>query len=688
MMRWQRLGRMRKIAGVVVLLQLFILSYILLSMYLPRSLGFLALPSVATRSEDEALYLSPLGRLRLPNQTVELLSKVADKHGFVNIQFLSGSFVRFALSWICNVRRLEGDVLMQTVFFATDQRSMEELMAFDRTLQVVLQQHDQGHPLRYGQESYFALMLWRTEIIMELLELGFTFMLTEADAVWLKNPFEMMRVPNVEYDIMVMDDRMTHDVRQKMPNGGFIYFQATERTRMAWRDVLLRQRREMTVFAMRKKGVKKHFRNEQVFEAKVFKRRSRHGWLKLSWLPMTHYYSGMFYTVAGMNLTAPGHEPYVILNNFAPNEELKIARAKQHNHWFTQRVNGSVQCVYLAPRLVRLEKIFGTCRPEGASRIAYMDNVPPFQGAEPDGKGGEMLHVDTLRAVRSIADASGFVNVVFVHHEVTDAAFSWICNARRLPGNVLELTVFVAVDAQAHQALVGFDASLNVVFEPFSVLLQGKLLHSVGLWQYTRWRWKIVKELLDLHVSVLYTEVTSLWLKNPIPVIGIPRTPYDIVLFDKNMKRRQGWKVPSSSLMFLKSSDSTRAAWAELLQEQALKQSPIPNWDERLLKSVLNRLTPVGNVTTCWAPLDRFYSVTSGSLRAVPAAKKDEIVVVSNVLKDDDVNVYLAHRPGYYMFDGKKCTRSSDNLVRKIAGAKNKPAQSLPRWAGFKWWGR
>ena len=658
---------MRKIAAIVILFQLYLLWSFTFSFFFHNAPPFSHLAAWTSLTHQPEVYVSPLTHPKLSPEARRAVAQVVAKHKFVNIQFLSLHFVKFTLSWICNVQRLDGDVLDHTVFFATDGASKAALLRFNGSLRVVTQRYPQAHTLSYGQESYFALMLWRTEILMELMESNTSFMLTEADALWLENPFEQMRLPHVPHDIIVMDDRMSRNNRRKMPNGGFIFFRATLRTRLAWREVLQQQREEMRVFALKKQGVKKHFRNEQVFEAQVFKRRAKQRKLILHWLPLEHYYSGMFYTIDGFDLTKRGHEPFVILNNFAPTAQIKVMRAVQHNHWFTQERNGTVSCIFRPPRLVRLPKVASTCRPEDSERIAVMDPVPPFSAVEMERQTG-IVSAETWQVVRRLAAKRGFVNVLFVHAREIQAAKTWICNARSLEG-VLKVTLFVATDAAVHRVLTALDRSLFMVYEPYSIVLEGKQVDVSNQWKYTRWRWLVLKEMLDRHVSVLYSEVTSLWIKNPMVEIGIPRTVYDVLFLDVMSRKLPSWKVPSATFMFLKSKDSTRRAWDILLKEQAVQQSSLPGWNQRLLKSVFERLAPAGNVSFCWLPRSRYLASTPEILRKLSFNKKQNIVVVHNVVHEANVSVVLAHEPGYWVSSDERCVKSSMLAARRTAGA-------------------
>ena len=277
---------------------------------------------------------------RFSKRSKQAISEVAKSFGFVNIQFLSDAYVEMTLSWICNVRQLEGDILGATVFVATDEQAFQRLKAFDAALHLIPQGYDpnaSNTELSYGRESYFAMMLWRSELLLDLLESSISIMLTESDAVWLRNPFSVIGLPHVEMDVIVMDDQMEERQRRKLPNGGFLFLRSCNRTRQAWRQVVALQKEEMQVFKRRRLGLKggNYFRNEQVFEKKVFESLARTGQLSLQWLPIESFASGKFYAQLESNSSAFRLKmPCVILNNFIKGTDEKVLRAKRFNHWY------------------------------------------------------------------------------------------------------------------------------------------------------------------------------------------------------------------------------------------------------------------------------------------------------------------------------------------------------------------
>jgi hypothetical protein len=84
-------------------------------------------------------------------------------------------------------------VLPKTLFVATDRAAYAALVALDASLNVVLDPYDAAPAsMRYGQTAYYKYMLLRTGLISELLASGLALWLVESDAVWLRDPTDVV----------------------------------------------------------------------------------------------------------------------------------------------------------------------------------------------------------------------------------------------------------------------------------------------------------------------------------------------------------------------------------------------------------------------------------------------------------------------------------------------------------------
>ena len=256
-------------------------------------------------------------RLR-PSTTVQYAIRLHAEHGVVLLQLLNESYVEMTKSWICNVRRF-GTVLPKTLFVTTDQAAYDALTAFDTTLNVVLEPYIAPKSMKYGQTTYYNYMLFRTKLISTLLDSNLSLWLTESDAVWLKDPTDL--VMGTEGDLVTMsDDRPP----RKLLQGGFQLLRPTDATKRLWT-------RMRDAFETRMKAVSKQYigdhGSEQLMLDKMIREDSE---LRVGWLDPHTFVPGLWYKDTSYRNT----DAAVVLNNLIIGNEAKIKRAKKWKHWF------------------------------------------------------------------------------------------------------------------------------------------------------------------------------------------------------------------------------------------------------------------------------------------------------------------------------------------------------------------
>ena len=267
---------------------------------------------------------------------VRVARELSAAWGTVVVHLFDSHFVEMTAHWICNVRQLEGDVLRRTLFIAVDESAELELKRFvdgiGEKANVVLEMEKESAAVKdeklYGQVGYYMMMLRRTEMLLLLLFAGVDILLAEADAVWLRNPIPEITKLSRNSDVTLMDD----DPPQQSPQGGFMMVKANAATRDAFHEVLLRQEDRMMPHEGRNDTDEiGEDGNEQYIEASVMKRRERRGKLSVEWLPSNTFVSGVYYS----NPALRERQDYtVVLFNWIIGTAAKIARAKEHGHWF------------------------------------------------------------------------------------------------------------------------------------------------------------------------------------------------------------------------------------------------------------------------------------------------------------------------------------------------------------------
>ena len=249
---------------------------------------------------------------------IQLGKIMQSKHAFVNVQLLNHGYVEMTKSWICNVRSFPG-VLEKTMFITTDQNAYDQLFKFDSELNIVLELYETPKDLTYGQYAYYDFMLFRTKLLLQLLKNDIVIWLTESDAVWLKDPSDV--VLNTKGDMVTMSDG-PHP--QKILQGGFQLLRPTKPTVSVWTKLLTMFQNKMSAA---KKGKEMNDSGSEQLMLNSLIRKEPH--LNMQWLDWQLFAPGLYYRDKNKFPRA-----MVILNNWIKGNAAKIARSKKWNHWY------------------------------------------------------------------------------------------------------------------------------------------------------------------------------------------------------------------------------------------------------------------------------------------------------------------------------------------------------------------
>ena len=255
-------------------------------------------------------------------QKVEVeAKKISEKHGFVMIQLLNEGYINMTKSWVCNVYRFE-DVLQKVLFIATDEVSFRSLSTFDKALNVICVPYVAEKNLAYGQYAYYKFMLFRSKLLLHLLQKKIMLWLVESDAVWLEDPTDL--VLSTKGDMVTMSD--DHPPK-KLLQGGFQLLRPTSPTISVWMKLL-----KLLVASL--EGAKSGSQmgdsgSEQLMLDKLIRKEPN---LTVAWLPFEKFVSGLYYTKKDLAKNAT--RPMVILNNWIVGNSAKETRAKRWGHWY------------------------------------------------------------------------------------------------------------------------------------------------------------------------------------------------------------------------------------------------------------------------------------------------------------------------------------------------------------------
>jgi len=276
----------------------------------------------------------------------EAARKLQVKHGFVVLQLLNRGYVTMTKNWVCNVLQKlpANNILAKTLFVTTDAESFEAMRSFSGrdgalALHVYKEEWASAKNLNYGQVAYYQMMLFRTRMLVRLLQDGVTVWLTEADAVWLGDPepYVVTQTAGQEAaDIVTMSDR---NQPGKFLNGGFQFLRPTAKTLEVWQSVEKRLEKAVRSWKAtedtRARGVGNAGSEQLMLNEQISKTPGLH----VAWVDPELFVSGLWYKtdVHGKSRGPAGfgkRMPLVILNNWIVGNGAKIARAKANHHWY------------------------------------------------------------------------------------------------------------------------------------------------------------------------------------------------------------------------------------------------------------------------------------------------------------------------------------------------------------------
>ncbi|XVF79707.1 hypothetical protein PTKIN_Ptkin15bG0011000 [Pterospermum kingtungense] len=123
-------------------------------------------------------------------------------------------------------------LLEHVLFFALDQTAYDRCK-FERLhcYKLVTEGVDFGGEKVFMSNDYIKLTWRKTQLFLDVLKRGYNFIFTDADIVWLRNPFAKLS-PNQTVDLQISVDSFTGDPRPEhnFINTGFFYIRSNNKT--------------------------------------------------------------------------------------------------------------------------------------------------------------------------------------------------------------------------------------------------------------------------------------------------------------------------------------------------------------------------------------------------------------------------------------------------------------------------
>ena len=184
--------------------------------------------------------------------------------------------------------------------------------------------------VNFGTLLYQQILFKRTQIVFDLLLLGFTPIVADIDTVWLRNPLDIIHLQR-NYDIFVTKDKAEIC-------GGFIYLNNTENTVVFW-SVLLNKHQALIEKAINNNNgrLEDFFMSEQKELTKMIlggKDEMYQDPLQIYILSTEHFPNG--YDYFNLRLHKNSSQSVVIHNNYMIGKELKRSRFEKYGLWKLQ----------------------------------------------------------------------------------------------------------------------------------------------------------------------------------------------------------------------------------------------------------------------------------------------------------------------------------------------------------------
>ena len=249
--------------------------------------------NITKHSRDELLVGTPVYRRK-----VVLLSTT-------NMGFLD-----FTHNLLESIRRL--GALPYTVIIAEDETVYKPLLNISGVKIVQADTNSSSGKLDFRTPEYNKLVGKRPQHILNLLHQGYDVLYSDADTVWLQNPFPYFN--GDEYDIFVqMDDQHVYCT-------GFIYYRSNNKTM----ELMVK----MITYLMGEAYGKEN--DQKVFNAIQGTMKD----LKLKSLNTSLFLSGENYFKEEWRREHPEAKPVMLHNNFVVGHDKKVNRFKQLGMWY------------------------------------------------------------------------------------------------------------------------------------------------------------------------------------------------------------------------------------------------------------------------------------------------------------------------------------------------------------------
>jgi hypothetical protein len=269
---------------------------------------------------DFGSFLSPaMGSAQL--SLSEQLQKLATSNKEVIITIATNHFTNLLLNWLCSLAALHSSsvpplkhLLIYTVDADFAKTLINQYGISPDHIYVDQKLQTNNEELNYDTKDYQMLMVYRTEFIQRVLNMGYRVLLADSDTVWFQSPLPYINKHYKNMDLVAQNDDPNPVLGiRTIICGGFLYLNNTNNMKKHWDIVTSRHSQQI----MEHDSI-------QYTEQDILNQYRKS--LKVQLLPWQHYPSGSSYFSHTGHIQSVYPNVHVVHNNWVIGKNNKMNR--------------------------------------------------------------------------------------------------------------------------------------------------------------------------------------------------------------------------------------------------------------------------------------------------------------------------------------------------------------------------
>ena len=282
--------------------------------------------------------LHPTGDIIVHNTILSVASNIQSANNFVYLMFVNDGFVDFVRNWFCNVRQVNKDILLHTVFVTTGAHVALTVADLNPDLHVFTLCSQWTNESSFGTYAYYRIVTERLKVQEHLLSKGINVFVIEADQIWLRDihPVVSRHFAN-NAEIVAGEENgfgLKNSTGQSRICGGFFGVRSTPKTVVFFKDYLARYEAHLE----HEKDDLSAFEDDQAFLTRL----ALDSGITLSVLSSCEYANGLWFKAGAFRALCP--DPFVLHNNYIIGADEKMQRLHEWDYWFSHGSTGCNRC--------------------------------------------------------------------------------------------------------------------------------------------------------------------------------------------------------------------------------------------------------------------------------------------------------------------------------------------------------